>query len=133
MWSRTPVTRASSRQRAIASCSATGGRERAWARGSALRPAACSAAIPARTLSAFSAWTPARPCDRGKGGEQLSVRNPRKAPWVGLERGELERGGTGVDERLDVVDRPARGGRRPQRHIDPRLAPAVGDAGRVRG
>ena len=129
------MARASSRQRAIASYSATGGRERAWARGSPPRPAACSAAIPARTISSFSAWTPARPPARGDGGEraqQLAVGDAREAPRVGLERRELERRRAGVDELLHVLDRPARRNRRPQRDVDDGLPPDVCDLGRER-
>lgn len=44
----------------MASVSATGGRDRAWARPSRL-PAARSMAIPARTISSFSQCTPASP------------------------------------------------------------------------
>ena len=56
----------------MASVSATGGRERAWASGSVPWPAACSAAIPARTISSFSAWTPARPPARAIAAKALS-------------------------------------------------------------
>ena len=85
----------------MASVSATGGRERAWASGSVPWPAACSAAIPARTISSFSAWTPARPPARAIAAKALSnwasgMRGKRCG--MGLEGGELERGGAGVDQ-----------------------------------
>ena len=75
----------------------------------------------------------ARLRDRGERTQHLSVRDAREALRVGLEGGQLERGRAGVDEVGDLVDRAAGRDRRPQRHVDDRLAAHVGDLGLERG
>ena len=72
MCSRTPVARASSRQRAIASCSATGGRERAWASGSPPLPAALLGRDPGADDLVVLGVHAGQPAGRGDRGERGS-------------------------------------------------------------
>ena len=64
--------------------------------------------------------------NRGEGGEQLAVGDPRETLRVGLEGRELERRGARLHELRHVLDRPA-WGTVAQTRLDVRLAPDVGD------